>query len=63
MPPTLPSVLCKNNLSFEGYIISQKSKRHVGAVNTELDSPSKQLRVSCIADEAAFSRCAWFVAE
>lgn len=55
MPPTLLSVLCKNNLSFESHIISQNSKRQVGTVNIELDSASKQLWVSCIADESAFS--------
>ena len=63
MPPTLLSVLCKNNLSFESHIISQNSKRQVGTVNIELDSASKQLRVSCIADESAFSFfcCAWIL--
>lgn len=51
MPPTLLSVLCKNSRSFESHIISQNTKRQVGTVNTELDSASKQLRISCIADE------------
>lgn len=40
MPPTLLSVLCKNSLSFESYIISQNSKQQVSSASTERDSAS-----------------------
>lgn len=54
MPPTLLSVLCKSDLAFESHIFSQNSKQQVGTAKIELDAASKQFRVSCTTDEAAF---------